>query len=312
MKQQSGEWRGASRALGRATGPNAEVDRRQAVIDRAKKALTYLVMYAVLSLWMVISLLPLLWMFTESSKPSNEVLSIPITFIPSRFELFDNILQVFRVVPFARYFANSLLLVIVLGTVDIFVSSMAGYSLSKFRFPGQQIFFYFILGTMMISFVVIIVPLYILVKQLGWLNSYLGLMAPGFVSAFGVFFMRQYISGIPSEYMDAARIDGASEPRVYWSVIMPMIRPAIVTLAIFRFLWEWDSLLWPLVIITDDRLRTLPLSLTYFVEQLGWSPHFTMVHVLTAALLATIPVLVFFLLLQRYFINAMTMAGLKL
>ncbi len=148
------------------------------------------------------------------------------------------------------------------------------------------------------------------VLRLGWLNSYLGLMAPGFVSAFGVFFMRQYISGIPSEYMDAARIDGASEPRVYWSVIMPKIRPAIVTLAIFRFLWEWDSLLWPLVIITNDKLRTLPLALTYFVEQLGWSPHFTMVHVLIAAVLATVPVLLFFLLLQRYFINAMTMAGL--
>jgi multiple sugar transport system permease protein len=310
MSKQSGSWPDVP-SMPRGVAGAGTLSRRQATFDSLRKTLSHAAIYAILAVWTVVSLLPVLWMFTESSKPSNEVLSIPITFIPSRFELFRNIVQVFQVVPFARFFANSLLLVIVLGTTDILVSSMGGYALSKFRFPGRDVFFYFILGTMMISFVVILVPLYILVKQLGWLDTYLGLMAPGFVSAFGVFFMRQYISGIPSEYMDAARIDGASEIRLYWSVILPMIRPAIVTLAIFRFLWEWDSLLWPLIVVTKSELRTLPLALTYLVEQLGWSPHFTMVHVLTASLLATIPVLLFFLLLQRHFINAMTMAGLK-
>jgi multiple sugar transport system permease protein len=276
-----------------------------------KKLFTNGLAYSLLTAWMAFSLLPLIWLLSEASKPATQALSIPINFIPSRFELFHNVVQVFRVIPFARYFANSVLIVAVLGTTDILVSSMGGYALAKFRFPGRQIVFLFILGTTMISFIVIIVPVYVLVRNLGWLDSYLGIMAPGFVSAFGVFFMRQYITSIPNDYLDAARIDGASEFGVYWSVIMPMIRPAIVTLGIFRFIWEWDSMLWPMIVIGNPNLRTLPLGLTLMADQLGWSPHYSMTHVLTACLLAILPVITIFLFMQRQFMSAMTMSGLK-
>jgi len=297
---------GFRRVGGRGFSPHT---RRQ--VDRAKNMLTGAAAYGVLAFWAVFSLLPLVWLFSESSKPATQALSIPINFIPSRFELFQNIAQVFQVMPFARYFANSLLIVLVLGTTDILISSMAGYALSKYRFPGRQLVFLFILGTTMISFMVIIVPVYILVRNLGLLDSYLGIMAPGFVSAFGVFFMRQYISGIPNDYLDAARIDGASELGAYWGVIMPMIRPAIVTLAVFRFMWEWDSMLWPMVVIGNPKLRTLPLGLALMTDQLGWAPDYSMTHVLAACFLAILPVVIVFLILQRQFMSAMTMSGLK-
>jgi len=280
-------------------------------LARIRKLLSLVIKYAILIFWSFISLLPLVWLASEASKPAEQALSIPIKLIPARFELFQNMAQVFRVIPLARYFVNSLILVVVLAMTDILLSSMAGYALAKFKFPGRQLFFLFILATTMVSFMVIIVPTYILVKDLGWLDSYLGMMAPGFVSAFGVFFMRQYITGIPRDYLDAARIDGASEPGIYWKVIMPMVRPAIITLAVFRFMWEWDSMLWPMIVIGDTNLRTLPLGLILMADQLGWSPDYSMTHVLAACLLAVIPVIIVFLRLQRQFMSAMTMSGLK-
>lgn len=279
--------------------------------SRLKRYASYVPHYIILLAWTALSLLPLVWLIAESSKPANQALSFPINFIPTRFELFTNIETVFRVVPLLRYFANSLFIVLVLATTDILISTLTGYALSKFRFPGRNLVFYFILGTTMISFMVIVVPLYVLVRDLGWVDSYIGIMAPGFVSAFGCFFMRQYISGIPGEYLDAARIDGASEPSVLFRVIMPMCKPALATLAIFRFLWEWDSLFWPLIVTGNQNLRTIPLGLTIMVQQYGWSPNYSMVHILTACLLVLLPVLFVFLLLRRQFMSAMTMSGLK-
>lgn len=280
--------------------------------SRIRTSLLGALRYAVLLLWAGISIVPLLWLASEASKPPGETLSVPISFIPSRFELLQNVVQAFQIAPLARYFANSLLIVTVLATTDILISSMAGYAIAKFRFPGRHLFFLFILGTMMISFMVIVVPLYILVARLGWLDTYWGLMAPAYVSAFGVFFMRQYMRSIPNDYLDAARIDGATEPAVYARIILPMIKPAIATLVIFRFLWEWDSLLWPLVVVNNPNLRTVPLGLTVLADQIGRTPQYSMSTLLAACLVVVLPVLLVFLLLQRQFVNAMVTSGLKL
>lgn len=289
--------------------------RRQALRTRYARdiirVLSVLPHYAALILFTTISILPLVWLAVESSKPYTEALTYPIRWIPTRFALFENVAVVFRMVPLLTYFGNSLFLVIVLATTDIVFSSAAGYALAKFKFPGRRVVFYFILSTTMISFFAIVVPQYILVRQLGWVDTYLGLMAPGFISAFGCFFMRQQISGIPNEYLDASRIDGASELEIFRRIIIPMIRPAIVTLAVFRFMWEWDSMFWPLVVTGKQQLRTLPLGLTMMVENMSWTPDYTITHVLTASLLAVLPVLFVFLFLQRQFMSAMTMSGLR-
>jgi ABC-type glycerol-3-phosphate transport system permease component len=268
--------------------------------------------YAILLFSALVSLLPLAWLISEACKPHNEALSFPISFIPSRFALFDNIQTVLARVPLLQYFMLSLSIVLVLAFTDILISSLTGFALAKYNFPGKKIVFYFILSTTMITMIVVIVPMYILVRRLGWVDTFLGLVAPSVVSAFGCFFMNTYISQIPSEYMDAARIDGCSEPGIFARIILPMCKPAIVTLAVFRFLWEWDNLFWPLIITGKESLRTLPLGLTIFMQQLGWIPGMSQTHLLVASLLVTLPVLFVFLILQKQFMSAMTGTGLKL
>lgn len=268
--------------------------------------------YAILIFFSVVSVLPLIWLVSEACKPYNQALSFPINFIPSEFKLFENITTVFALVPLERYFLLSSAIVAVQALTDITISSFAGFALAKYNFPGKQVFFYFILSTTMITIIIVIVPMYIMVRSLGWTDTFMGLITPGIVSAFGCFFMSTYISQIPSEYMDAARIDGCSEPGILLRVYLPMCRPAIVTLAVFRFLWEWDNLFWPLIITGKQELRTLPLGLTIFSQNLGWLPNLSQTHLLTASFLVTLPILLIFLVLQRQFMSAMTGTGLKL
>lgn len=288
-------------------------DTRDPLISfRAKRFLGLIPHYAVLILFGFVAMLPLIWLVSESAKPHNEALSFPINFIPSRFAFFENVKTVLDRVPLLQYFSLSLSMVVVLACTDILISSLTGFALAKYAFPGKRLVFYFILSTTMITMIVIIIPMYILVRRLGWVDTYIGLIAPSLVSAFGCFFMNTYISQIPNEYMDAARIDGCSEPGIFVRVILPMCKPAVVTLAVFRFLWEWDNLFWPLIITGKESLRTLPLGLTIFMQQLGWIPGMSQTHLLVASLLVTLPVLVVFLVLQKQFISAMTGTGLKL
>lgn len=277
-----------------------------------RRALDYLAHYGILIAWGVLSLLPLVWLVSESSKPATEALTYPIRFVPSSFQLFENFATVLRFVPLQLYFLNSIIVVAAQATFDILLASLTGYGLAKYRFPGHRVVFYFILSTTMISFIVIVVPMYILIRNLGWVDSYIGLIAPGALTAFGCFFMHTYMQAIPNDYMDAARIDGANEFGIFWRIILPMCRPAVATLAVFHFLWEWDNLLWPLIVTGKQELRTLPLGLSIMNQQLGWTPGLSMTHLLAACLLVTIPVLIVFLLLQRQFMSAMTMSGLKL
>jgi len=152
------------------------------------------------------------------------------------------------------------------------------------------------------------VPTFLIVKQLGWVNTYLGLIVPGLATTFGTFLMRQFMFSIPSEYVDAARIDGASEPRIYWNIVLPMCRPALSALAIFSFTGSWNSFLWPLVIVNQDEMRTVPLGIVFYIGE-GRVPEYG--QLLAVAVLATLPVLVLFAAMQREFIRGAAMSGLK-
>ncbi|MCL4424579.1 MAG: carbohydrate ABC transporter permease [Actinobacteria bacterium] len=262
--------------------------------------------YAVLLIIAFFILIPLYWMVITALKERNEVFALPIKWWPSRLH-WENFAEGLSQRPFGQYFWNSLMVTSVITVGTVFFSALAGYSLAKFHYRGRQAFFLLILSTMMIPFQVVMLPLYLLVRQLGWLNTYWGLIVPYAMSAFGVFLMRQHILQLPDDFIHAARIDGCSEFGIFWRIILPMSRPAISALAIFTFMLNWDNFLWPLMVVSKDTYRTLPLGIMFFENA-----YQTQYHLLMAvSLLSMLPVLIVFFILQREFINGMVASGLK-
>jgi len=201
-----------------------------------------------------------------------------------------------------------LIVAVVVVFATLFFCALAGYGFAKFQFPGRQIGFLFILSTIMIPFQVLIIPLFVTVYHLGWTNSYLGLIVPGAISAFGVFLLRQFCLTLPEELLDAARIDGAGEFTIFWRVVLPLLMPGLATLAILTFLGSWNNFLWPLIVVTKDTLFTLPVGMTVFQQPLR-QPYWT--YIMAVSTVATLPVIVIFVALQRYFIQGVVLSGLK-
>jgi ABC-type glycerol-3-phosphate transport system permease component len=251
---------------------------------------------------------PLLWMVVTTMKEQQDIFTKPLWYIPPQPRLFENIQHVFDKIDFVRYFLNSLIVSTSVTVLDLFFSSLCGFALAKYRFPGRDIVFGSIIATMMIPFIVIMVPQYILVRDFGWLDSYTGLIVPAAISSFGIFMMRQAFLGTPDELLDAARIDGASEWRILFQIVLPMHIPSLVSLAILRFLGEWDSLLWPLVITNGERMRTMSLGLALLQDD-RYGTDIPML--MTAATMALAPIVIVYAFLQRYFIKSVAGSGLK-
>ena len=273
---------------------------------RVWRAVGYGLLYALLIGLSAFMLLPFAFALTSSLKPEPEVFAVPISWLPSEPQWQNYVAPWSK--NFGRYFVNSTVVAAVQTLSPLILCSLAGYSLAKFRYPGRQLVFFFILSTIMLPTQVTLVPTFLIVKQLGWVNSYLGLIVPGLATTFGTFLMRQFMFSIPSEYVDAARIDGASEPRIYWNIVLPMCRPALSALAIFSFTGSWNSFLWPLVIVNQDEMRTVPLGIVFYIGE-GRVPEYG--QLLAVAVLATLPVLVLFAAMQREFIRGAAMSGLK-
>ncbi len=258
-----------------------------------------------LSLWM---LLPFYWMLSASLMTSKEIIQMPPPLVPATLQ-WHNYVRVTEVVDLGRSYLNSILVtgLTVLGI--LFTSSLAGFAFAKYQFPGRDVLFSMILATMMIPFFVILIPVFYVVKQFGWTNNYAGLIMPGLVSAYGIFMMRQFILTLPDELLDAARIDGANEFRIYWQIILPLTGPALATLGVFNMISVWNSFLWPLLIAQSPELYTVPLALnnlrTYGMEA-------QVLNLQMAGTVASvIPTLVVFIFLQRYFTQGIALTGLK-
>ena len=264
-------------------------------------------LYAILLVFALFMLLPFAFALTGSLKPEIEIFAIPMNWLPSTFQ-WRNYLLPFQQANFGRYFLNSAIVALAQTFGPLLLCSLGGYSLAKFDYPGRTLIFLFILSTIMLPLQVTIVPLFLIVKELGWVNSYAGLIVPGLASTFGTFLMRQFFLSVPSEYMDAARLDGASEPRIFWNVMLPMCRPALSALAIFSFTSSWNSFLWPLVIINQDAMRTMPLGIVFYIGEQR-APQYG--QLLAVAIIATLPVLALFLAMQRAFIQGAAVSGLK-
>lgn len=251
-------------------------------------------------------LLPLIYMLSTSFKLPVEVFEVPMRWIPRELRI-ENYIEPLQQRPFVRWFVNSTIVAVSVTVLNIFTSVLAGYSFAKFTYPGRNLLFAFILATFFIPLEAFIVPLFILVRDLGWLNTYAGLIIPAGGNAFAIFFMRQNIMTMPNDLIEAARIDGASEPRILVSVVLPLMRTAISSIAIFCFMWNWNSFLYPLLVATQDAYRTLPIGLASFES--AYSTNYP--QLMAVSFLAMLPVLIVFFILQRQFIEAIALQGVK-
>ena len=250
---------------------------------------------------------PLFWMAITSLKTAPEIQRVPLQILPDHWANLNNYREVFQREPFGRFLANSGLVASISALSSMVVSALAGYGFAKFRFPGRDVFFFAIIGIIMVPFQSVVVPLYLWVNRLGLLDTYLGILAPDLVSVFGVFLMRQAIEVVPSDYIDAARIDGCGEIRIFFRVILPTVKPALATLLIIKFMWTWNELFWPLVVVNSTHMKVVTMGLMSFVNI-----YFIEYNLLTtAAVISVLPILIIFLTLQKWVVQAVVMSGLK-
>jgi len=264
-----------------------------------------MLIHAALIAGALVMIVPFLWMLTLSLKPAALTHQAPYL-IPTRFEL-ANYEAAWQAAPFARYYFNSIVMTagIVLG--QVLLSSLAAYAFARLRFPGREVLFLVFLATMMVPFHVILIPSYLIIDRLGWIDSYAALIVPRMVSAFGIFLLRQYYQGIPRELDEAAMIDGASRLGIWWRIILPLSGPGLATLGIFAFMFAWNDFLWPLVVINDPDMRTVQLGLAMFQGRYGTQWTLLMAGTVTA----TLPTLIVFLIGQRWFIQSVAQSGVK-
>ena len=263
--------------------------------------------YVLLSLGAVIMVLPFVWMLLTSLKPAPEL--VQFAFLPKNPTL-DNYREVLGTSNFGRWYGNSLLIATVSTLSVAFFDCLVGYTLNKFEFPGKNIIFIGILATLMVPTEMLIIPWFNMSVQLGWnqgVAQYWGIVFPGVITAVGIFLMRQFFDGVPNELLDAARIDGVNEFGIFWRVAVPLVKPAIAALCIFNFIGNWNAYLWPLIIASNRAYYTLPVGLSFFRGEstTEWE------KIMTGASLATVPLLLVFLIFQRQIIKGIALTGLK-
>jgi multiple sugar transport system permease protein len=245
-------------------------------------------------------------MLLASFKTLPEILAFPPTLLPDQIRV-DNYRAVFDTADFVKYFLNSVIVAVISVGSVLLTSSLAGYAFAKFSFPGRDVLFIGVLATLMIPFQVRVIPLYVLASELQLLNTYAGLVMPTLVDAFGVFLMRQYMLSIPSELIESARSDGAGEIRIFFSIVLPLCKPALSALTIFTLVLSWESFLWPLLVSSTPDMYTLPLGLAQFAGRYVDRTDLQM----AAATMTVLPLLIVFLFMQKRFIEGMATTGMK-
>lgn len=264
------------------------------------------VLYGLLLASALFMVVPFLWMLSTSLKVDQYVLAMPPQFFPQPLNL-HSYLRLTELFPIRRMFFNSLFVATFTTLGQLLTSSMAAYAFARMRFRGRDALFLLYLATLMIPFQVTITPLFILMRYLGWINTYQGLIAPGVFSAFGTFLLRQFFLSLPRDLEEAAFIDGATHFTVYWRIILPLARPALATLAVFAFMGSWNAFLWPLFVVRDEQLMTLPVGLATLHGR--WLTQWNLV--MAGSVITVIPMLVVYLLAQKYFVKGVVLSGLK-
>lgn len=253
----------------------------------------------------VVMLLPFIWMLSTSLKTPAETFAYPPVWIPTQIA-WNNYSRAVSSMPFGRFYLNSLIVTISVTVLQILTSSLAAFAFARLRFPGRNLLFLLYLATLMIPFQVTMIPNFIIVRLLGWFDTYQALILPPAFSAFSTFLLRQYFTGIPFDLDEAARIDGATSLRIWWSVILPLSGPVLAALAIFVSLNTWNEFLWPLIVTNSPAMRTLPVGLSTFQGQykVEWN------LLMAGSVIAMLPVLLVYIVAQRWFIRGIALSGM--
>jgi len=269
-----------------------------------------LLLNVVVAIGGIIVAMPLIWMISSAFKPVSEIYAFPPTLIPQTFTTahFD---RLFTDWPFWNWYGNSLVVAILSTITVLFFTSLAGFGFAKYRFKGSRSLFVVLLASTMIPFQLILIPLFIVMSRVGWTNSYLALVIPFMAPALGIFLMRQFISSIPSELLEAARIDGASEFGIYWRVMLPLARPALAAQGVLTFLGAWNSFLWPLAVLRNRDFMTLPVGMSTMIGSVTAGSEAPVGASMAAATLVSIPVIIVFIAVQRQYVAGLTAASVK-
>lgn len=264
--------------------------------------------WLILAIGGIMMMIPFLWMVSSSLKTIDEIYTFPPQFIPVKLQ-WNNYVEAWTLLPFDRFFLNSVIVsfCVVLGT--LFTSSLAGYAFGRLRFPGRDKIFLIYLSTLMIPFAVRMIPLYVEMQSFGWIDTLWPLIVPAIFTPWGTFLMRQFMVTLPKELEDAGRIDGCSFFRVYWSIILPLTKPALATLGIFTFLTSWNDFLWPLIIISSLDNKTIPLGLVAFQSRMAMKTPWELI--MAAATFSVLPILIAFIFGQKYYVRGIVTSGIK-
>jgi multiple sugar transport system permease protein len=272
----------------------------------ARARLARVAVYALLLAGAVVALLPMVWMVAASLMPAGEATTYPPRLLPSRVT-FEHYRNVFTGLNMGRFLLNSSVIALSVTAISLIINSMAGYAFAKLRFRGRDRLFRLLSAGLVIPVQVAMLPLFLLMKQLGLINTYWGVIIPTMASIFAIFLIRQYAVSIPDDLLDAARIDGASELRIYRSVVLPVIAPILATLAIWTFLTTWNDFMWPLIVLSDESKYTLPVALANLSGEHVQDTELMM----AGSVLTVLPVLLVFLFLQRYYIQGVMLGSVK-
>ena len=265
-----------------------------------------IIVYCILSIVGITMIFPFLWMFSTSLKDLGQVFTTGINLIPNPVK-WSNYVKAWTSIPFGRFYINSVFVAVTVTAGQVFTSSLAAYAFARLKFPGRDKLFFGYLATMMIPGTVTMIPVFVLIKTMGWLDTYKALILPGMFTAYGTFMLRQFFMTLPHDLEDAAKIDGCSLFGIYWRVILPLSKPALATLATFTFIWNWGNFIWPLVITNSEKMKTLPIGLSYFQDL--HSTEWTLL--MAASLIVLVPALVVFIFNQRFFTRGIALSGMK-
>jgi multiple sugar transport system permease protein len=275
-------------------------------VSARRSKLSVVVLHVLLVAGALLALFPMLWMVSASLMPSGEATTYPPRLLPSRVT-FEHYAALFTRLELGRYLLNSAFVAVVVTALSTLVNSMAGYAFAKLRFRGRDRVFRLLSVGLVVPTQVAMLPLFLLMRELGFINSYWGVIIPSLSSIFGIFLVRQYALSFPDELLDAARVDGASELRIYWSIVLPVIRPILATLAIWTFLATWNDFMWPLIVLSDESRYTLPVALASLVGEHVQDTELMM----AGSVLTVLPVMLVFLVLQRYYVAGITVGSVK-
>jgi multiple sugar transport system permease protein len=265
-----------------------------------------IIIHIVLWAGLAVVALPFIWMVLSSFKTLPEFYSFD--FFPKSWS-FEAYKQIFSQTQFLRWYENSIIVGVVVTVSELFFASLVGYTLAKFTFRGNRAIFLLILSTMMIPTELLVIPWYVMSSEFGWTDTYWGIMFPGMIEAFGVFLMRQFMLGVPNDLLDAARIDGMSEFGVFFKVVLPQVKPALAALGILSFLGNWNAYLWPVIAISTESMRTLPVGMSLFSTADAGGLQWNLIMAMST--LAVIPIVIVYFVFQRRIVEGIAMTGLK-